>query len=213
VTKRPPPRLLPRLQGESGTAEFSFNEAYKGTPPWDIGRPQREFVRLADEGKIHGKVLDIGCGTGENALYFASLGMSVTGVDSSPRAIEKAKKKARTRGFSVDFKLGDALHLEKLGERFNTITDCGLFHVFSDQERVVYAKSLRSALSKGGTYFMLCFSTKEPTDWGGPRRVSEAEIRETFKKGWSLNFIREAKFSSTSNEEGGYAWLSSVTAT
>ena len=192
--------------------EYSFDEDYRGTPPWDIGRPQPELARLADEGKIRGRVLDVGCGTGENALHFASLGMTVCGLDAAPRAIQKATKKAGARGIEASFRVGDALHLEKLGEKFDTITDCGLFHVFSDDERRVYARSLRSALKKGGAYFMLCFSVKEPTDWGGPKRVSEAEIRETFRDGWRVNFIREARLSSNFNEKGGYAWLSSITA-
>ena len=190
-----------------------FNDAYLGTPPWDIGRPQRELAGLADEGMIRGRVLDVGCGTGENALYVAGKGMSVWGLDAAPRAIKKANGKAKSRELGVVFRVGDALHLERLGERFDTITDCGLFHVFTDRQRTLYAKSLRSAMRKEGRYFMLCFSTKEPADWGGPRRVSEGEIRETFSQGWNVNFIREARFSTTLNDDGGYAWLSSIAAT
>ena len=80
-----------------------FNEAYKGTPPWDIGRPQAEFVRIASEGEIKGRVLDIGCGTGENAMFFAGLGLEAWGLDGAPLAIEKAKKKALERGVRVEF--------------------------------------------------------------------------------------------------------------
>jgi len=58
-----------------------FEKAYHGTPPWDIGRPQREFVRLEEAGKISGDVLDVGCGTGENALFLAGCGHAVWGVD------------------------------------------------------------------------------------------------------------------------------------
>ena len=86
----------------------------------------------------------------------------------------------------------------------------GLFHTFSDEGRRIFAKSLKAALSKSGTYFMLCFSDKEPTDWGGPRRVSRDEIMETFGAGWKINYMREARFSTTFNDEGGYAWLSSI---
>jgi ubiquinone/menaquinone biosynthesis C-methylase UbiE len=189
----------------------AFNESYRGTPPWDVGHPQAEFVRLSLDGNIRGKVLDVGCGTGENALFFAGLGQEVWGVDAAPLAIEKAKRKVSERGFKATFVLGDALHLEKLDQRFDTITDSGLFHVFPDDDRILFAKSLRSALNRGGKYFMLCFSDEEPTGWGGPRRVSREEIRATFRDGWNVDWIREARFESTFHEEGGYAWLSSIT--
>jgi ubiquinone/menaquinone biosynthesis C-methylase UbiE len=190
-----------------------FNESYRGTPPWDVGHPQAEFVGLAEEGKIRGKVLDVGCGTGENAVLFAGLGLEAWGVDAAPLAIEKAKKKAAQRGSRANFIVGDALHLERLKQKFDTITDSGLFHVFEDEERVIFAKSLRSALNKGGTYFMLCFSDKEPAGWGGPRRVSKDEIMSTFREGWKVDWIREARFESTFHKEGGYAWLSAITST
>jgi len=188
-----------------------FNEAYRGSPPWDIGRPQAEFVRVAREGGIRGKVLDVGCGTGENAMFFAGLGHEVWGLDAAPLAIEKARRKAVERAAKVKFVLGDALHLEELGRRFDTITDCGLFHVFSDDDRRAYVKSLKSGLERPGTYIMLCFSDKEPADWGGPRRVSVDEIRQAFSRGWKVNYVREARFSTSFNDEGGRAWLASVT--
>jgi SAM-dependent methyltransferase len=188
----------------------AFNESYKGLPPWDVGHPQAEFAGLADDGSIRGTVLDVGCGTGENALLFAGMGLEVWGLDAAPLAIEKAKAKAFERGSKATFVVGDALHLERLNKKFDTITDSGLFHVFTDDERVMFAKSLHSALNKGGTYYMLCFSDKEPAGWGGPRRISEKEIRATFRDGWEIDWIREARFESNFHEEGGHAWLSSV---
>ncbi|MDA4113307.1 MAG: class I SAM-dependent methyltransferase [Thaumarchaeota archaeon] len=188
-----------------------FNESYKGTPPWDLGRPQAEFVRLVKDGKIRGRTLDVGCGTGENAMLFAGLGLEVWGLDGAPLAIEKAKRKASERGSTATFLVGDALRLETLNQRFDTITDSGPFHVFSDEERILFVKSLRSALNKGGTYLMLCFSDKEPAGWGGPRRVSQEEIRATFTDGWKIDWIREARFESTFHEDGGRALLSSIT--
>ncbi|HYC11212.1 MAG TPA: class I SAM-dependent methyltransferase [Nitrososphaerales archaeon] len=188
-----------------------FNESYRGIPPWDIGRPQPEFVRVAEQGGIRGKVLDVGCGTGEHAIFFAGRGNEAWGLDSAPLAIEKARRKAAERGSEARFLVGDALHLDRLGQRFDTITDCGLFHTLSDRERDIFVESLRAALIRSGTYYMLCFSDEEPDDWGGPRRVSRDEIVEAFSRGWVLNYVRKARISTTFNEEGGRAWLSSIT--
>ncbi len=187
-----------------------FNSAYEGTPPWDIGRPQKEFIRLAEEGEISGRVLDVGCGTGENALYLASLGFEVWGIDTAPSAIKKAKEKAKKRGITVNFLVSDALKLQLLQVKFHTVIDCGLFHVFSDEERPIFAASLSSALYPGGKYFMLCFSEHEPGSYG-PRRVTQAEIRATFSKGWKINYIREAELEITFGPDGVKAWLSSIT--
>ncbi len=187
-----------------------FNSAYEGIPPWDIGRPQKEFIRLAEEREISGRVLDVGCGTGENALYLAHLGFEVWGIDAAPSAIEKAKEKAKKRGITVDFLVADALKFQLLQNKFDTIIDCGLFHVFSDEERPIFAASLSSALHPDGKYFMLCFSEHEPGSYG-PRRVTQAEIRATFSKGWKINYIRKAELETTFDAEGVKAWLSSIT--
>ena len=187
-----------------------FNSAYESTPPWDIGRPQKEFIRLAEDGEISGRVLDAGCGTGENALYLASLGFEVWGIDSAPSAIKKAKEKAKKREISVNFLVCDALKLQLLQNKFNTVIDCGLFHGFTDEERPIFVASLSSAIYPDGKYFMLCFSEQEPGLYG-PRRVTQAEIRAVFYKGWKINYIREAEFESTFGAEGVKAWLSSIT--
>jgi 2-polyprenyl-3-methyl-5-hydroxy-6-metoxy-1,4-benzoquinol methylase len=187
-----------------------FDSAYEGIPPWDIGRPQREIIRLAEESEIIGGVLDVGCGSGENALYLAHLGFEVWGIDAAPSAIKKAREKAKERGIKVNFLVGDALKLELLRTKFDTVIDCGLFHVFTDEERPIFTASLSSVLFPGGRYFMLCFSEHEPGSFG-PRRVTQAEIRATFSKGWKINYIREAKFETRFGAESVKAWLSSIT--
>ncbi len=190
-----------------------FDDAYKGTPPWDIGRPQREFVTIAERGEVRGRVLDVGCGTGENAIFFAKRGLEVWAVDAAPLAIEKAERKAALRGAKVTFLVADALRLDRLRKRFETITDCGLFHTLSDEERERFTRSLNSVIEPGGTYLMLCFSEKEPIDWGGPRRVTMEEIRKTFQEGWKVNYIEDARFETAHHTDGGRGWLSSLTRT
>lgn len=96
-----------------------FEKAYKGKPPWDIGRPQREFVHLEESGKISGDVLDVGCWTGDNALYLAGRGHEVWAVDSAPAAIETARQKAEERSLAATFLVKDALHLHEIGRTFD----------------------------------------------------------------------------------------------
>ena len=173
---------------------MGFEWAYRnGAPPWDIGRAQPVIVRLAEEGLVSGDVIDVGCGTGENALYLASRGMSVLGVDAAPTAIARAREKAQLRGSSATFLVADALALEGLGRRFDTAIDCGLFHTFSDADRIRFARSLHLALRPGARYILLCFSEHQPGGLG-PRRVSQAEIRATFATGWKADSIVAERF-------------------
>ena len=153
-----------------------FIQAYKGKPPWDIGRHQPAFEALADAGEIVGPVLDAGCGTGENALFLAARGFEVVGVDAVEAAVEAARGKAAARGLEVELLVHDALALDGLGRRFATVVDSGLFHTFTDRERKRFVASLTAALALGGRYHVLCFSEREVRD-GGPRRVTRAELR------------------------------------
>jgi cyclopropane fatty-acyl-phospholipid synthase-like methyltransferase len=186
-----------------------FDSAYRGTPPWDIGRPQKEFVGLVRRGEITGSVLDIGCGTGEHALFFAGEGFEVWGIDSAPLAIQKAQEKAEARELEVHFLVLDALDLPRLNRKFDAATDSGLFHTLSDEDRPVFVDNLAAVLPHGGKYFMLCFSELEPGGYG-PRRVTQGEIRDSFRDGWTINYIRPAVFESRTRAEGPRAWLSSI---
>ena len=188
-----------------------FDAIYaEGTPAWDIGRPQPAFERLATAGKLVGRVLDVGCGTGEHALMAASLGHEAVGIDMSVRAIELAKAKATERGVVVRFVVGDALHLVDLGEQFDTVLDCGLFHVLDDGERERYVGSLAEVVPPGGRYHMLCFSDRQPGDWG-PRRVTQDEIRVAFSVGWEIESIESAVIDLTWDPAGALAWQVAAT--
>ena len=184
-----------------------FDAAYRGTPPWDIGRPQPAIERLEKTGQITGVVLDVGCGTGENVIFLAQRGHDAYGIDGSPTAIGKALAKAKARGVSAHFDIADALELQIPETPFDTVIDSGLFHVFSDAERVRFVKSLSSVIRPGGTYFMMSFSEREPGDWG-PRRVTQQEIRSTFGNGWLINYIEASAFDTTQGR--ALAWLASI---
>jgi cyclopropane fatty-acyl-phospholipid synthase-like methyltransferase len=157
-------------------------------PPWDIGRPQPAFVRLADDGLLRGQVLDAGCGRGEQALLAAAHGADAMGVDISPSAIEQARRKAAERGLAVRFEVADALDLGQLGLTFDTVIDSGLFHTFDDDGRVGYVAGLATVLRPGGTCYLMCFSDRQPGDFG-PRRVRQEELRAAFSDGWSVEDI------------------------
>ncbi len=187
-----------------------FFGAYEGVPPWDIGRPQAEVVRLEREGLVRGRVIDVGCGTGENALHLAGRGFEVLGVDLVPRAIELAREKARDRGIAARFEVGDALVLDTRGLRFDTAIDSGVFHIFDDADRASYVASVARALSPGGTLHVLVFSDLEPTDWGGPRRIRRGELEDAFREGWTVRAIEAIRFETRIHPDGGHAWRATM---
>jgi SAM-dependent methyltransferase len=168
----------------------SWDESYAAgaLAPWDIGRPQPAFVRLAEEGLLAGRVLDAGCGTGEQTLLAASFGADALGIDVSPRAIGRARAKAVARDIGARFEVADALRLADLGLSFDTVIDCGLFHTFDDHRRAAYVTSLASVLRPGGTCYLMCFSDRQPGTCG-PRRISQDELRAAFTDGWSVRAI------------------------
>jgi SAM-dependent methyltransferase len=200
----------------------SWDAAYAGStpPPWDLGRPQPAFVRLAEQGLLTGQVLDVGCGTGEQTLLAASSGAEALGVDVSPLALEQARGKAAARGIpaaaggqigpaaaggqigpaaaggqigTARFEVADALSLGDLGLSFDTVIDSGLFHVFDDDNRARYVASLASVLRPGGHLYLMCFSDRQPGTFG-PRRVSQDELRAAFGDGWTILAIQADTF-------------------
>jgi SAM-dependent methyltransferase len=188
-----------------------WDSSYRdGPPPWDIGSPQPAIARLASEGGFAGAVLDAGCGTGEHALLVASLGLSVLGVDVAETALAIARKKAADRGIEAEFTAEDALHLDRLGRRFQTVLDCGLFHTFNGDERPGYVASLASVTELNGTLYILCFSDHGPET--GPHPISEEELRAAFDagSGWNLAALRPDRIQTRFHHNGAPAWFATV---
>jgi cyclopropane fatty-acyl-phospholipid synthase-like methyltransferase len=182
------------------------------TPPiWDIGRPQAALRTLADNGLVRGRVLDIGCGTGEHALMAAALGLTTTGVDLATNALTQARAKAQQRNLAVRFHHHDAKRLPDLSETFDTVLDCGLFHLFTGDDRTALVNSVRSVLTTGGRYFFLGFSDAQPGDWG-PHRLTRTEITAAFTTGWRIDAIEPSTIEVTTEPDGIHAWLVHLTA-
>jgi cyclopropane fatty-acyl-phospholipid synthase-like methyltransferase len=189
-----------------------FDAMYAGAPPWVIGRPQPAFLELADAGVLKGPVLDVGCGTGEHALMAAARGLDATGIDAAPAAIAIAKATARDRGLPARFLVWNALELASLDQRFDTVLDSGLFHVFDDDDRARFVESLAAVMAPEARYHMLCFSDRQPGDWG-PRRIRQQEIRSSFARGWRVESIEAATFDVTLDPAGVRAWRAAITRT
>jgi cyclopropane fatty-acyl-phospholipid synthase-like methyltransferase len=168
-----------------------FQAAYEGKPSWDLGRPQKPFIEIADQ--IIGSVLDAGCGTGDNALFFARRGQPVVGIDFVEFPIIEAKRKAEELGLEAEFLQMDALKLTSLDRQFDSVIDCGLFHVLSDANRRAYVAGLAHVTKLGGKMFLMCFSDQEPAGQG-PRRIRQDEIRAAFADGWIVESIRSSHF-------------------
>jgi len=192
----------------------SWDASYTASKPapWDIGRPQPAFVRLAEKGLLSGRLLDAGCGTGEQTLLAASHGADAIGVDVSVRAIERARGKAAERRLTARFEVADALRLPDLDLMFDVVIDSGIFHVFDDKDRISYVASLASVLRDGGYCHLLCFSDRQPGTLG-PRRVRQDELRAAFSDGWRIIGIEAATFELNESGPGillAHAWLAAI---
>ena len=185
-----------------------FAEMYaEGIPPWQIDRPQPEVIRLIEQGKFESPVLDLGCGTGDNAIELSRHGLVVKGLDAVPEALERSRKKTEQGGLkqSPEFILGDALRLEESGLKARTVLDCALFHTFSDEERKEYIRGLEAVLSPGGRLHILSFSELE-TRQPGPRRLSLSEITGSFGTGWRVEDSVRCRYWDRVRPDGAHAW-------
>lgn len=195
-----------RMSGQLWDASYQ-----DGPAPWDIGHPQPAVARVAAQGGFTGTVLDAGCGTGENALLIASLGLPVLGFDVAETAVAMAQEKARDRGLEAEFVVADALQLKRLGRTFETVLDSALFHSFDGDERRGYVAGLASVTEHGATLYVLCFSDEGPET--GPHPVTQEGLRAPFSPstGWNITAIERDRAQTRFHDENGApAWLATI---
>jgi len=178
-----------------------------GHPPWDIGRPQPAFAALAEHGALRGRVLDVGCGTGEHTLLAAAAGLDATGIDLAADALRTAEQKARERGLAARFLRHDALRLGEFGELFDTALDSLVLHALDAADRTAYLDGLRTVLRPGGRLFVLCYSDRHAGEPDVPHKLSRTDLESCFTDGWDLESVQATVCSSNLHADGIAAWL------
>ncbi len=194
----------------------AFDNAYEGTPTWEIGRPQPAVLHMLEAGLVDGDVLDVGCGTGEHARLLAALGHRVVGIDFSTRAIKLARLRSRSRRLSggqaterapaPEFAVADVRALADLERSFDTVLDVGCFHTLQPDDRGAYAASVRSVLRSGGRLLLLCWSDRNPFGYG-PARIRRRDIRASFRTGWVIEAVTAETLDTRLEPAQVHAWL------
>jgi SAM-dependent methyltransferase len=148
-------------------------------------------MELEALGGFSGEVLDIGCGLGDNAIYLASRGHSVTGLDGSPAAIDEARRRAAAAGVTVTFDVADATDLKGYDGRFDTVVDSALYHCLDENGQQAYIAALYRATRPGARLHLSCFSDGNVNGVIAPMgHVPEANIRDTLTaNGWRIDFL------------------------
>ena len=179
-----------------------FESAYRGDaeefqgfrPPWSIGEPQPEIQALIDSGKVHGDVLDAGCGEAATALHLAEQGFTTVGLDSAETAIKLAREEAAKRGLTnASFEVADISNFTGYDGRFGTVIDSTLFHSMPVELREGYQQSIVRAAAPGASYFVLVFDAAGMPADSPVNAVTEDELRDVGSKYWEIDEIRRAR--------------------
>jgi 2-heptyl-1-hydroxyquinolin-4(1H)-one methyltransferase len=184
-------------------SDVMFDSAYRGEaeemglgtkPPWSIGEPQPEIAALIDAGKIHGDVLDAGCGEAATAIALAEQGFTTVGLDQSATAIKLAREEAARRGLTnATFDVADISSFTGYDGRFGTIIDSTLFHSMPVELRDGYQQSIVRAAAPGASYFVLVFDATTMPANNPAHPVTEQELPDVVSKYWVIDDVRHAR--------------------
>lgn len=214
-TGKPPVEPRPLASGilphtAQGVAMIErWDAAYRDgrKPAWDTGRPSSDMVSAVEKGTLRpGRVVELGCGAGTNAIYLAQRDFEVTAIDLAPTALAIAAKRAREAGVTVRWLLADVLAPPKL-QPFDCIYDRGCYHSLRKQSAAAYVETLRRLSKPGTLVLILAGNANEAQPRYGPPRVKEEEIRADFAKHFEIVELRETRFDSIDpNGKGALAW-------
>lgn len=185
-----------------------WNECYvSGFLPWDSGIVDRDLQRtLEAKDWTPRTVLELGCGSGTNAIYLARRGFTVTAVDFAPTAIEQAVAKARAAGVSVQFLCADVTKLDDLREPFDFVFDRGCYHSLRRAGQLSgYLKTVER-LTQTGSRLLVLAGNPDANEAGGPPRVRAAELCSDFEKTFALQHLTAMRFEDAGHVEGPLGW-------
>lgn len=191
-------------------AKIPFFDVQFETPPWDIGGPQPVITQLVTDGKVTSEVLDIGCGLGENALFLASEGYRVTGLDASSTAIEKATATAADRGVDVDFAVADATRLDGYDGRFSTVVDSALYHCLPAEKQPEYVEALHRATTEGARLHIFCFSDAALVGMPPELSITEENLRTTVGARWTITRLEMTAYTIALTSDGFAAMVAQI---
>ena len=178
----------------------------ESTPPWESGSRSAELARVIDEGLVQpGPTLEIGCGTGADAVYLAQQRFEVTAVDSSPTAIERARTRVEMAGATLRLVLDDVFQFAKSSGPFELVYDAGFYHFVRRVDLGRFLDMLWRVTQPGSLYLVLAGSDQE-TAPGGPPQVSENEIRNELGRLFEFVHLQPFRFESLQHEEGYQGW-------
>jgi len=186
--------------------EEYFNRRYNGRPPWEIDYIRPVIKKLLETKNLHGKILDIGCGTGRNTIFLAKNGLDITGIDISEKAIAIAKKSVNNSNLNVKFLKKDILESSEFVQKYDIIIDCGLYHVLTMNRKKIYVRNLQNLLQDGGILYLICSSEQKGVFM--PDAVTKNEINEMFQGDYTVDSIERTKIYSTIGRMRG--WVATI---
>lgn len=184
-----------------------WDQRYRdGETRWDSGLPSRELARILNEWNIpRGRAIELGCGSGTNAVFLASQGFQVTGVDCAPTALRQAREKATSQGDSVEWIEADVQHFGAGLEPFDLVFDRGCYHCCRRVDLAGYRATLAN-VTREGSYFIGLMGNADDPNPDGPPRLSASEICNELSPLVQILQLRAFHFEDAGGVQGPLGW-------